>query len=53
MLPIELMLLSMFMVIFSCWAAKATAAGDVIPTTRETAAMILMIEIKCNLYMHL
>ncbi len=47
MLPIELMLSSIVMVILSC----ANAAGDAIPTTRETAATILTTAIKFSLYM--
>jgi len=49
-LPIELML-SMFMVIFSWFAANAN--GEAIPTMRETAATMPTIAIKFNLYMHL
>jgi hypothetical protein len=52
MLPIEIKL-PMFMVMFSWFAANATAIGDAIPTTRETAATILTTAIKFNLYMHL
>ena len=48
-LPIEIVLPSMVMVILS----YANAAGDVIPTTNETPAMIPTIVIKFNLYMQM
>ncbi len=45
----KLVVLVRFMVKLSC----ANAAGADIPTTKETAATILTIAIKFNLYMHL
>ncbi len=49
MLPINPMLSVVLML--ACCAANA--AGDAIPTTKETAATILTIAIKFNLYMQL
>jgi hypothetical protein len=54
LLPIELMLLPIVVVVLSpigvVITKVANAAGDAIPTTRETAATIVKIEIKFNLY---